>query len=131
MVSSSALVAAPPLRPQLRTVILRIAAVAGAAVLLAVVHLSWRPRTLCLLRAVTGVPCPFCGGTTAMVNLGHGDLRGALTASPLAVAMVGFWPCLGVVRPPGILRRKNIRWAAVGVVLVLSEVFELLRFHVI
>lgn len=118
-------------RPTTRRVALRIAAVAAAAVLLAAVHLPWRPRTLCLFRAVTGLPCPFCGGTTAVVRLGQGDLRGALGASPVGVAMVAYWPFLGVVRPPGWLRARRTRWTLIGAILLGSEVFQLLRFHVI
>lgn len=51
---------------------------------------GWPPH--CVFRAVTGVPCPFCGMTTAMLALSHGDIGGALAANPgaplLAVAFV-------------------------------------------
>jgi hypothetical protein len=58
---------------------------AACCIVLAAVHLTHRPGTLCLLRATTGVPCPLCGGTTAAVRLGRFDLRGALAANPVAV----------------------------------------------
>jgi hypothetical protein len=38
----------------------------------------------CPFRALTGVPCPFCGMTHAVLALGRGDLRGALAANPAA-----------------------------------------------
>ena len=46
----------------------------------------------CPVRAATGVPCPGCGGTHAFLLLGHGDLAGALFASPLwACVALGLW----------------------------------------
>ena len=46
----------------------------------------------CPLRAATGMPCPGCGATHAFVLLAHGDLAGALYASPLwACIALGLW----------------------------------------
>src|SRR4051794_32828086 len=66
-----------------------------------------RPPTLCLLRGTTGIPCPFCGSTTAAVHLGHADIAGAVSASPLAVAI-----CVGFVLLP-LTRRSSLvtRWS--------------------
>jgi hypothetical protein len=65
---------------------LRRAAVLGAAaVMLAAVRLPGRPHSLCLLRATTGIPCPFCGGTTAGARVGQGRLLAALMANPVVV----------------------------------------------
>lgn len=33
---------------------------------------------VCPLLTVTGIPCPFCGGTRAFAHAGHGDLAGVL-----------------------------------------------------
>lgn len=61
------------------------AGVAGAAVLvLGAVNLH-RPTTLCPLRALTGIPCPICGTTTAGVRLGRGDVLGAFLANPVTL----------------------------------------------
>jgi hypothetical protein len=109
----------------------RYAVVAATLVGLAALHLR-RPATLCLLRATTGLPCPFCGGTTAAVDLGHGRPVDALAASPLAFVAILGWPLYGVAprqRSPSLLRwsRRQLRWALV-VALVASEVYELHRF---
>lgn len=66
------------------TVPVRAGLLLGVAALLGLV-LSVRSGPACLLRAVTGLPCPLCGGTTAAVAVGRLDLRAALAASPLAV----------------------------------------------
>jgi hypothetical protein len=101
--------------------------IVAGAVALAYVHPRHRPATVCLLRAVTGVPCPFCGGTTAAVRAGHGDLIGAVRASPLAVAaapLIAALPLLaGRLRPP-----PSARLPLLGVVLATSELWQLHRF---
>jgi len=109
---------------------LRYVGLAVVMAVLATLHLR-RPASLCILRSVTGVPCPFCGGTTAAVHLGHADPRGALAASPLAVLLVGALPLTGVLRPPSWWRRRALRWSLVVGVLVLAEVWQLLRFGLI
>jgi hypothetical protein len=76
---------------------------AAAALGVAAVVQHVRLPPLCLLRAATGVPCPFCGGTTAMAELGSGRPLSALAASPLAVLggpVWAAWPALtGRLRP--------------------------------
>ena len=79
-------------------VVARAAAVVVVALALAAVVLPWRPATLCGLRAVTGVPCPLCGGTTAMVQLGSGRPLEALAASPVAALGAPLWVAWPAVR---------------------------------
>jgi hypothetical protein len=43
--------------------------------------------TTCILKRVTGIPCPFCGGTRAAWALLHGDIIGAVVMNPLATAL--------------------------------------------
>ena len=112
-------------------IVQRYLAVAVAAIALGALHLRHRPATLCLFREVTGLPCPFCGGTTAAVHLGHGDVRGALAASPLAVAMLATWPLLGAVRSPRWFQVRHWRWLAIGSVLVVAEIWQLVRFGIV
>jgi hypothetical protein len=113
-----------------RLVASRYLGMAVVVVAVAALHVR-RPSTLCLLRATTGVPCPFCGGTTAAVRLGHADIRGALAASPLGLLMIGSWPLIGVVRPPSWWGARTVRWSLIAIVLVSAEVWQLLRFGLI
>ena len=105
--------------------------IALIAVTLAAIHIR-RPATVCVLRSVTGLPCPFCGGTTAAVDLGRGHLVAALSASPLAMAGFLVVPIRAgrqqAKRLPTV-SRTQLLWA-LGVVLVASEVYELHRFRV-
>lgn len=107
----------------------RAALLALGALGLAAVQLPGRPATLCLLRGLTGVPCPFCGGTTAGVELGHGHLGGALAASPLAllgaVALVAVGPAQRA-RLAGRVPRRT-RLTALALVLLASWVWQLQR----
>ena len=125
-----AMTLALPSRPEatVRTrVLLRYVAVVAAAVLCANLHVR-RPPTLCLMRALTGVPCPFCGGTTSTVALAHGHLSSAFAASPIAPLMLVAAPWLGQLRMPALLRRRVIRWSVVAAALVIAEVWQLARF---
>jgi uncharacterized protein DUF2752 len=103
-----------------------------AAIVLAAVHIR-RPATVCVLRSVTGVPCPFCGGTTAAVDLGRGHVTRALGASPLAVlgfVLVPVKTALAQTTRLPVLSRTRVLWG-LGVALLASELFELHRFHLI
>lgn len=105
----------------------RLVVVLVAAVLLGQVHPKHRPALVCPLRAVTGIPCPFCGGTTAAAHVGRADLLAAVRASPLAVVgapVVAVWPVLRrqLARVP---RRAQVAALAVGV--AGSELWQLHR----
>jgi hypothetical protein len=51
--------------------------------------------SVCVIRRVTGRPCPGCGMTRALARLAHGDLRGAWRHNPRVVAvaplLIGVW----------------------------------------
>ena len=106
----------------------RLAGLLVAAIVLAQLHPRSRPATLCLLRRVTGIPCPFCGGTTAAVHVGRGDLVGALRASPLALLGAPLVAVLPLVRDS--LRRlpADARLGALAAALLGSELWQLHRF---
>lgn len=117
-------------RAALPAVAVRYAAIGAFAIGLAALHIR-RPTTVCLLRATTGVPCPLCGGTTAVVRLGHGHVVDALRASPLAVGLVAWLPWVGRVRPPSWWQVRGVRVTAVAAVLIGAEVWQLLRMHLL
>ncbi len=115
-----------------RVVALRAVAVTAAAVALAHLHLRWRPATLCPLRALTGIPCPLCGSTTALVHLGRLDVAGALRAAPVTLA-VG---AAVLAAPLGVARMwwripARLRTAVIVATLAGAEVWQLARFAVI
>lgn len=109
-------------------VALRLTLGLAVAVALGSVHLSGRPPTLCAFRALTGVPCPFCGGTTAAVELGRGHLGAALAASPLAVLGAPVVAALPVLRAPLARLPPRWRWGGLLVVLAAAETWQLVRF---
>jgi len=62
--------------------------------IVAVLHLDRLPFSLCVFKAVTGVPCMTCGTTRALALLARLDLAGALSMNPLAAAgvlLLGPW----------------------------------------
>jgi hypothetical protein len=130
---------APVSRMGIRSSGQRVAAGAVAALALANLHVPGRPATLCPFRALTGLPCPFCGGTTAAVHLGRFDLLGALRANPVVVlgavivaampAMIAVRSSRGGARRPAISPR-TFR-VAIVVAVVFSEVWQLFRFGIL
>ena len=130
---------APAARTGFRTSGQRVAVGAVAALALANLHVPGRPATLCPFRALTGFPCPFCGGTTAAVKVGHFDVFGALRANPVIVlgavvvaampAMIAFRSSRPVARWPA-LSPTTIR-VAIAIAIVCSEIWQLFRFGIL
>ncbi len=46
-------------------------------------HSSGTPVTLCLLKRTTGMPCPTCGSTRAVMNLLQGHVGQAIACNPM------------------------------------------------
>ena len=111
---------------RVRSAATRFAVLLAAAVGLSLLHLPWRPRTVCLLRATTGIPCPLCGGTTAAVQVGRGDLLGGLRASPLAVLGALALVTAPLARVPRLSSRTL--WLLIVTVAAAAELYQLGRF---
>lgn len=69
--------------------------VGGLAVAAAALHARDDPGVLCPLRRLTGIPCPACGSTTVFMDLGAGDVAGAVLANPVTLLVL-----LGLVVAP-------------------------------
>ncbi|HEY7462551.1 MAG TPA: DUF2752 domain-containing protein [Gemmatimonadota bacterium] len=93
----------------------------------------------CPFRALTGLPCPTCGTTRAMLALANGHPGAALLENPLAIAVAltalaaGVWG-LGRLVAPGrvpalaLAPDRETRWARLGAVAVLLNWAYLLAF---
>lgn len=93
---------------------------------------------LCPLRAVTGVPCPFCGMSTSTLAAARGDIVGSVAANPAgpillaAVALAWVPGLVGRLRMRGVLARWGPRtafmpWAA----LPMLWLWQLARYDLI
>ncbi len=80
---------ASPLRLRAPVGRLPLGAIFGGIGLLAttavgLLHLDHLGFPVCVFKAITGLPCPACGGTRALGRLFDLDLPGALAMNPLA-----------------------------------------------
>ena len=112
----------------------RLAAIASGLLVLAWLPM---PHTVCPFRTLTGLPCPFCGGTHAGIDLGRGHPVAALGASPLAVSGAVALIILPLIRTTSLALRwrqlpaKTRNTAAIAGILAalaISEVWQLARF---
>jgi hypothetical protein len=96
--------------------------------------LSLGDLPLCAFRALSGFPCPLCGGIHACVGLLHGDLAAAWQANPgilflLAVAALhAAWLAREALagRSFGGQRFWSSAWASGGAVLLAAWMLRLL-----
>ena len=79
--------------------------------------------TLCGVKKLTGLPCPFCGGVRATAALGHGSLAEALVWNPavtlLHAGMVTSGAALVLGRTPPWLTPERQRFVFRAVVVIL------------
>ena len=95
---------------------------------LVLAHLPASVGVPCPLRTLTGIPCPFCGVTTAVRSTLGGHLGQALSAAPLGVLVVVVAAIAAIGRGPRTLRIPTVLLVAL---LVGEWLFELHRYHVL
>jgi len=83
-VAATVRLTAPPGRLPLGAIFGAIGLVATGAV--GLLHLDHLGFPVCLFKALTGLPCPTCGGTRALGRLFALDLPGAFAMNPLVAA---------------------------------------------
>ncbi|SEG71217.1 Protein of unknown function [Thermomonospora echinospora] len=113
-------------------VALRVGAMTVAAVAVAWLHRVNDPGVLCPMRALTGIPCPLCGGTTVFIELGSGHPVRAAAANP-AVLVAAVALATAPLGPGGrwwALRPKTRAWM-LGAALAASELWQLARFDLL
>lgn len=119
-------------RHGLAGVALRLGAMAVAAAAVGWFHRLGGDTVPCPLRALSGVPCPLCGGTTAFIELGSGRPVEAVLANPVALGAAAAL----AVAPLGPGRRwwaspPGIRAGVLGCALAGAELWQLARFDLL
>lgn len=113
-------------------VLIRAALLVAIGAVAARLHAVHDPGVVCPLRLLTGVPCPFCGSTTAVMDLGSGDLTNAVRAQPMTVLAAGVLVTApaGWYRRWGYLRYRHRVVLLLGAV-ALSWIYQVVRLGVI
>ena len=90
---------------------------AGGMVAIAAVWpvLPLHPGVACPLRAATGVPCPFCGMTRAVVAAVHGHLGASLAFNPGGIVVL-LLAVVALVRPDWLSRVRAPFWSVLAVI---------------
>jgi len=92
--------------PRDRSLAWVLALAAGSAAALAPLLPAFAPfAPVCPFHAFTGLPCPGCGTTRAVLALAHGDLAGAFGWNPLAVLTLVLALAAGLLAPAWVLWR--------------------------
>ncbi len=107
---------APPTRLYEREV--RVAAGGMVAIAAAWPVLPVHPPFACPLRSLTGVPCPFCGMTRAVVAAAHGHLGASLAFNPAGVLVLAL-AVVAIFRPAWLARLQVPMWSLFSILGVL------------
>ncbi|GAA3214448.1 DUF2752 domain-containing protein [Actinocorallia longicatena] len=110
----------------------RVALMTAAALAVALAHRVGDPGILCPVRRFTGIPCPFCGGTTVFIELGSGHPVRALAANPLVFvgAFVFAFAPLGPAARWWALKNRT-RNGILTLAIATSGIWQLARFGIL
>ena len=86
----------------------------------------WADSSVCVVRAMTGLPCPGCGLTTAAIALAKGNVAAACHANAMIFALP---PVCLVILLDKLLRRKSFSRFA-GIVYLTASAAMLIYFLV-
>jgi hypothetical protein len=106
----------------------------GAGILWLSFHFG-RPVQLCLMKNLTGIPCPTCGFTRGMLSFWDGQILRAWLYNPLLFTVLGFFVVLAAFR---IIFVRSIRihltkreryaaWVAAAALVVSNWTYVILR----
>jgi hypothetical protein len=87
---------------------------AGAAGMIAIAAvapaLPVHPSVTCPLRAATGIPCPLCGMTRAVIAAAHGHVGTSLAFNPGGILVLAL-AVIALVRPQWLTRLRLPWWS--------------------
>jgi len=123
----------PPWPPWAVWIVLTWAAI-GAGTLWLSFHFG-RPVQLCLIKNLTGIPCPTCGFTRGMLSFWDGQVLRAWLYNPLLFSVLGFFVLLVAFR---IISARSIRidltkkeryaaWVVAAALIVSNWAYVILR----
>lgn len=96
----------------------RVAAGGMVAIAAAWPVLPVHPPFACPLRSLTGVPCPFCGMTRAVVAAAHGHLGTSLAFNPAGIFVLAL-AVVAIFRPAWLARLQVPMWSLFSILGVL------------
>ena len=73
------------------------------------------PAVACPLRSATGVPCPLCGITRAVVAAAHGHVVASLAFNPAGIVVL-LVAVVAILRPAWLARLQLPAWSFLAIV---------------
>jgi Protein of unknown function (DUF2752) len=94
---------------------LRVASAGMVAIAAAWPILPVHPHVACPLRSATGIPCPLCGITRAVVAAAHGHVGASLAFNPAGVVVL-LVAVIALLRPAWLVRLQLPAWSLITIV---------------